>query len=212
MTPKKEIIFLAADKNIAYVLEGLIPRFHSLGIRPLAEDEYKIVNYSDRDSGCYDHAHEFLRKYLDDYHYALVMFDREFDEHHEFFRESLENRVSELLAINGWNQRSAVIVIDPELDVWAWSDSPLLDELVGWKGRRPNLRTWLKKNGYLNEGEIKPSSPKEAMDEALRMVEKPRSSKLFRRIAEQVSLHRCQDPAFLKFKSTLQKWFPARGK
>lgn len=53
----------------------------------------------------------------------------------------------------------------------------------------------------------KPERPKEAMEQALRMVRLPRSSALYRQLAQQVSLARCTDASFLKFKALLQNWF-----
>ena len=55
----------------------------------------------------------------------------------------------------------------------------------------------------------KPVRPKEAAEAALRKVRRPRSSNIYRKLAEVVSLQLCTDPAFLKLKSILQNWFPA---
>lgn len=35
----------------------------------------------------------------------------------------------------------------------------------------------------------------------------PRSSSIYQDIAERVSVNRCQDPSFLRFKTILQNWF-----
>ena len=45
------------------------------------------------------------------------------------------------------------------------------------------------------------------IEHALRTVRLPRSAALYRQLAQQVSLTRCTDASFLKFKVTLQKWF-----
>jgi hypothetical protein len=110
-------------------------------------------------------------------------------------------------------------VIDPELEVWVWSNSPRVADVLGWQGRSRELNEWLRtttirigkqEREYLKEGETKPVRPKEAMEAALREVRKPRSSANFRQMAEKVSLEKCQDPAFRRLKSTLQQWFPVR--
>ena len=62
--------------------------------------------------------------------------------------------------------------------------------------------------GLLEEGEVKPRRPKEALQAALREARIPRSSSLYQRIAEKVSLRECEDRAFLKFKDILKDWFP----
>ena len=99
-------------------------------------------------------------------------------------------------------------MLDPELEAWVWSDSPHVDDVAGWKNRRPSLRRWLISQDYLQEGATKPG-PKEALEAALRTVRKPRSASLYRQLAEKVSLRRCNDPSFLELKTVLTAWFPA---
>ena len=89
-----------------------------------------------------------------------------------------------------------------------WSDSPRVDQALGWQGRKPSLRSWLETKGFLREGEAKPERPKEAIQEALRVVKRPRSAARYKEIAAKVSFKRCIDPSFEKFRRTLQTWFP----
>jgi len=56
----------------------------------------------------------------------------------------------------------------------------------------------------------KPADPKKCLEEALLRVRQKPSSVLFKQVAEQVSLARCTDPAFLKLVATLRAWFPAQ--
>jgi hypothetical protein len=79
--------------------------------------------------------------------------------------------------------------------------------VFGWTERRPNLKDWLKIRGFLIDNQIKPVRPKEALEEALREVRKPRSSSLYQLLAEKVSLQKCTDNSFNKLKILLQKWF-----
>ncbi len=46
------------------------------------------------------------------------------------------------------------------------------------------------------------------MKDALRKVDKTPSPARFRELARHVGTVRCIDSAFLKFKQTLQQWFP----
>ncbi len=112
------------------------------------------------------------------------------------------------LAANGWPDRALAIVLDPEVEVWVWADSPVVDDVMGWAGRTPALRDWLIAKGYLQGGESKPRRPKEAFEHALRLVPKARSSALFLSLAEGVSVNRCSDEAFLRLRDTLARWFP----
>ena len=110
---------------------------------------------------------------------------------------------------SGWTDNAAVIVIDPELENWVWVDSPHVDDVLGWRGRGPGLWEWLRQKGMLPPDAPKPVRPKEAVEEALRVARKPRSSSLYRNLAEHVTLETCTDPAFQKFRDTIVSWFSA---
>jgi hypothetical protein len=138
--------------------------------------------------------------------HALVLFDREGCGRENLTRQQLEERVEIELYRSGW-QQAAAVVLEPELEIWVWSDSPHVAEILGWKNRQTDLNRWLREKGFLHEGEIKPDRPKESMEAALKRVRKPRSSVLYQRLAEKISFGRCTDEAFNKFKTTLQNWF-----
>jgi hypothetical protein len=69
------------------------------------------------------------------------------------------------------------------------------------------LRRTLEEVGYLKRGHVKPHQPKAAFNQILRLSQKRRSSALFLELAQKVSFEACMDPAFVKLKETLQKWF-----
>ncbi len=202
---RKDLFVLVADDTMRLAVEALLSRYRSLGIRSV---EARVVTHARRDAAVLRECHEFLRPFLSLATHALVMFDREGCGSEEP-REALEADVEARLAQNGWELRSAAVVIDPELDVWVWSDSPHVDATLGWRQHGIHLRTWLAERGFLQPGHGKPERPKEALDAALRNSNKRRSSSLYFDIATRVSFERCADPAFLKLKSTLQRWFPS---
>ena len=203
----KDLVILCACKDGMYAIQGLLSRPEALGIRGI---EYELFIHIERDPGCLGHAHEFLRPMTDKYQYALIVFDRSGCGREAKSREELEQEVKDKLSQSGWNNRGDVIVIDPELDVWVWSDSPEVDRCLGWQKMQPGLRDWIKQHNkpLWKDDTDKPQQPKEAMQEALRHVRKPRSSAIYKKLAENVSVDRCVDPAFSKFRSTLTKWFP----
>jgi hypothetical protein len=137
----------------------------------------------------------------------LVVFDREGCGEQNRRADELEQLVEEKLSRSGWSDRAAAIVLDPELEIWVWSESPYVDPILGWQGRTPNLRHWLRQQGLLGERDVKPLRPKEAMEKALKIVRLPRSSSLYLKLAQVVDLEQCIDRAFLKFKGTLRSWF-----
>ena len=58
-------------------------------------------------------------------------------------REEIQEEVEIGLTRNGWEGRSKAIVIDPELEVWVWSRSPIVAEVLGWDTDIEALRRWL---------------------------------------------------------------------
>jgi hypothetical protein len=202
---KGDLVVLVADRNAEAAIEGLLTRGRSLGLEIGA---YRIFVHPEKDPGCRLHGHELLRIHQKNYQFALMLFDREGCGAEDKLRDELEREAEQRLEIVGWKDRCGVIVLEPELDIWIWSDSPLVDEHLNWSGRNPKLREWLKQQGYVFADGIKPVRPKEALEKVLREVRKPRSSSLYKDLASVVGLERCVDPAFHKLRALLQKWFP----
>lgn len=204
--PQKDLIVLAADRDAENVVTGLLEcRRASLGIAAVTFD---CQRHTMRDSGCRRQAPEFLRLFQRTHRHCLVLFDR-----HgcgsDAPRQDIESGVEAGLRATGWENRCAAIVIDPEIEAWVWSPSPEVDRLLGWSERSPDLREYLRREGFMEEGQPKPEAPKAAMRTALRVAREPVSARRFRALAEVVSLRGCTDPAFAKFMTILQTWFPA---
>lgn len=204
MTPgPRDLVALIADKNIEGALRGLLSRPQALGLREISCDLYV---HPERDPGCRLRAHHFLKPFAHRYAHALVVFDREGSGRDEAERTALERQVEGLLSSSGWDDRAAAVVIDPELEVWVWNDSPHVERALDWSGGI-SLREWLMQKGWLREGATKPAQPKTAVEEALRLAHRPRSSSMYHELARRVSTDRCVDPAFLKLRQTLAGWF-----
>lgn len=198
-----DLVVLVADKSMHLVMDALLTRRESLGIRDVAHEVYVHPGH---DPGVYRRAHEFLRAYSRDFGFALVMFDREgcgsTDD-----ADTLSNRVQTQLDASGWGSRSVVIVPDPELEVWVWSDSPEIAEPLAWESREA-LVSFLEDRGLWQPGTPKPARPKEALEEALRESRTPRSASIYRKLAERVGIERCTDQWFARLKECLREWFP----
>lgn len=200
----KDLFVLAADLELANALEGLLSRSKDLGIRDV---EFDIERHPNRDSGCRSDAVEYLRPYHGRYRYALVVFD-----HHGCgslqAREQIQKTLEQQLSRNGWENGAKVIVIEPELEVWVWSNSPAVSRVLGWGDRYGDLRKWLSERRLWPPGESKPTQPKKAMREAMRHGKVQRSARRFSELAGVVDLDGCKDPAFNELTTTLLKWFP----
>lgn len=206
---QKHLIVLTADKNMEFAVRGVLTRCKSLGVQEITAD-FRV--HPENDPGCLVRGHDFLKPFVNQYRHALILLDREGSGQEKETRETLEKLIERNLVQTGWEDRAAAIVIDPELEIWTWSDSPHVEYSLGWKGKDPDLWSWLLSRGYLDKGKIKPSRPKEALEDALRIARRPRSSSLYLQLAEKVSLTRCNDPSFMKLKDILKSWFPSDQK
>jgi len=205
MDPEKDVIILVADTNMEKTVSAILTRQESLKIH---EIKFDVFVHPEHDAGVFNNAHEYLRycqsQSQSQYKYAMVLFDKK-DCGFKGNREDIEKKVEDNLIKSGWGDRCSVIAIDPELEIWVWSESPHVATALGWKMGK--LNSWLKKNNFILSNETKPRDPKEAMESALAKKRIPRSSSIYAEIAQNVSLKFCTDSSFLKFKKTLQQWF-----
>lgn len=208
MEQRRDLVVLAAGRDEELAVKGLLSRPEALGLRALTFDSR---SHPQHDAGCRRDAVGILRTFVRTHVRAPVIFDREGCGKEALGRELLEKEVEDLLASNGWAGRAAAIVIDPELEAWVWSDSPRVDEILGWGNSEPSLRHWLRSAGLWEDGQPKPRDPKAAYLSALRRARKPRSSRIFETLGREVSTTRCTDPAFAKLRSTLVSWFGGRS-
>jgi hypothetical protein len=199
-----DLIVLVADNNMRAALASLLHRHERLGIHPLQFDAYAHIR---KDPGVFKTCQDFFRQFLLSHRYALAVFDWE-GCGSNLSADETRKLVQQNLDINGWKNRSAVIVIDPELENWIWSPSRHVARALGW-GDFPGLQRWLTQQQFLVPGQGKPLRPKEAMEAALRQVKLPRSSAIYAKVASTVDFENCSDGAFNHLVSTLRSWFPA---
>lgn len=200
-----DLVVLLPGKDERETVDALLgSRSESLGIRPV---RYRLIVHPRRDPGCLNEAPEVLSGFAGRADHALVLFDHEGSGREGSPSDTLTRGLTEELESAGWAGRAGVVVFQPELESWVWGPSPAVDEAIGWARREPGLRTWLSQRGFLPGAGGKPARPKEAIEAALREVRIPRSSAIYRRIAETAGLRRCQDPSFLRFREILTGWF-----
>jgi len=201
----KDIIILVADGYQEKLMEGFLPRVpNSSGT---SEFDYDIYKHPEHDSGCFNNSHEFLRPFLNQYHYAIVIFDFEgCGQEAEMTRGKIEQVVEGHLQKNGWNNRNLAIVINPEIENWIWIDSPHVHNAINWNDAQ-SLYAWCRQSGLIVPGDLKPSRPKETFLRALRKSQTSTSSSIYKKISSKVTYKNCQDPAFQKLLNKLLEWF-----
>ncbi len=202
-TPK-DLIVLTADLSMQAAVTVILSRHQSLGIRGIS---HLVIRHPNHDPGVLQSGAITLQAQRRNYRHALTICDRHGCGRETASREELESQIEVQLAVH-WEDRAAAIVIDPELENWFWADSRHVADTIGWKMGKDDLRQWLIAEGFLPQGRTKPTDPKAAIEKALRLTRTQWSSSLHGSLASKASFQGCGDPAFLKLKATLQRWFP----
>jgi hypothetical protein len=199
----KDLILLAADKNMEFTLRGALHRHQALEIREIT---FEVMTHPGRDGGVHTNGPDFLELHSKRFSHGVLMLDYEGSGAAQT-REKLEAELDERLR-SSWNDRAKAIVIEPEVDVWMWGTPNKLEQMLEWNNDGPRLVPWLEEKGYVFTQQGKPKRPKEALEHVLRHTRQPRSSDLYKRIASQLSLSKCTDSAFCRFRDRLRQWFP----
>lgn len=199
----KDLVILVADKSMKFTLRGGPGRHHALGIRPVSSTSDNILRACGaRTTGPQMLALEFIR-----FRHALLVLDYEGSGAAASAME-LEQKLDRDLAAS-WDDRGKAIVIDPELDGWAWGADNALAQVLRWP-RSESIREWLVAEGFAVNVDGKPQRPKEALEAVFRICRRPRSASNYQEIARRVSLAHCTDSAFHRLRDVLRSWFPAQ--
>lgn len=206
----KDLVVVAADTQMQRTVETLLQyRRRSLAINTHFSTD--AISHPNQDSGCRADAGQLLEPRRNIYGKAIVIFDYHGCGERRLAASELETSLESEFVNRGWGpDRIAFIVLEPELEAWLFGASfRHIERAVGWS-QPAQIQDWLIERGHLPSSTAKPPNPKAAIDAVLYQQKLPRSAKLFGDLARNVSLARCQDRAFQKLRSTLQRWFPAQ--
>ena len=198
----KPLIVLTADTQQKQTVATLLShRWQSLGIRQI---QAEIFSHPRHDPGVYHDAGNFLAPFAKQYSHALVLIDAEWGGS-PLDVAKIKKKIQFDLDENGWKGRSAVIVLNPELEIWVWNQSLHVPKLLNadWN----TIKKIGRQKAYWNANENKPTRPKELLEAVLRQTNKKRSSSLFVRLAQKVGLESCKDASFNRFRKVLCEWF-----
>ena len=205
----KDLVVLVADSDQKALIETFINRLIRTNV--ISTITFEVIKNPMRDSGNFNDSPDFLRHYIRNFRFAIVLFDFEGSGAEAKFnnRTDAESNLEKRLVRNGWKNKSAVIVIEPEIEIWLWAKKYSVAHAIGWKEKEQGfpLHRWLEINGWLSPAKTKPSRPKEYYEEVLKRINVPRSSSIFSKIADSVSYNNCTDESFQKFLNILKNWF-----
>ena len=139
----KDCIILVADLDAENAIRGLLDRPLAIACRNFSFD---LFRHPRRDPGVRLESGEFLRSFGTSYERAVLILDRHGSGADIEASQVIERGIEDALPVY-WRERTVAVVIDPELESWVWSDSPEVDNMLGWHGRTPPLREWLVRIG-----------------------------------------------------------------
>lgn len=198
----RDLIILVPDKNTEYAIRGAVGRHSALGVRPL---QATTLVEPGRDGGVRTRGPQVLTMQRRIYGHALLILDHE-GSGSDLSPTALEASLDRELGV-AWGDDAKAIVVHPEIDVWMWGVDSHLREVLNWRlGASP--REWLQQQGFKFSPVGKPLRPKEALERLFEVSHLPRSSRTYEFLTRRLSLARCQDPAFVALRITLQRWFP----
>ena len=206
----RDCFFIVADANMEHTLGGLLSRerfeltleCHRFAFDPRL-DLLRAVG--DNDPGLLRRIDSYVRPARTSHSHLVVVIDADWSGSPG--AATIRSQIIDACQRSGWAEHDvAAAVIDPELETWIWQDSPIVEKALGYAGR--SLRQELASSGAWPLTSAKPARPKETLEAELRRRRIPRSSALYRQVAQQVSVKNCVDPAFTALRAALQRWFP----
>ena len=197
-----DLVVVVPDGGIEQAMRGILSRPERVGIRPLRGVAYVKHKF---DHKVFSEGHLLAAPFRRTHDHALVLLDLAWDGRPTDDAAEL-SRLVEARLQSAWGDAARCVVIDPELEVWVWSDSPHVATELGWPNSAA-LRAWLASQRLWRQGVAKPTDPKAAFERATRWARVVPSNAIFRSLAEKVSFERCRDGAFLSLLEILRAWF-----
>ena len=206
---KRDLFVIVADLDAENTICSLLSkRQEALGVQLAFDRPLDLLRFNGRDAGCRKNAVELLRVAQRTHRHGILLFDHHGCGDEKKSHEEIETEIEKGLVESGWSpKRIAVILFYPELEVWAWSNSVRMADIMGWDGDVEALKEFIKKKRFMKSGAQKPDDPKGAMRAAMRFKNVPCTARVFSALAENVSVRGCTDCSFNKFVRVLREWF-----
>jgi hypothetical protein len=205
----RPVFFVVADKDMEQMFRGFLGRKNahlSLGCGEFDVGTSDLVAAPHHDPGLYTRASDYARPPRSSHRNLVIALDAEWEGSPG--ARKIEQQIRASCVDVGWSPGNVcVVVLDPEIETWIWQDNQHVEQALAHRGP-PSLRQDLEASGDWPTGAAKPRRPKEVLEAVLRKNRIPRSSALYRRIAERVSIKHCVDPGLATLVEALRRWFP----
>lgn len=129
----KPLLVIVADKDMRELFRGLFMRDdfpEQLGCRNVEIEERDIISPpGEKDPGLFTRAEALARPFLKSHEHLLLVLDSKWQGSPG--TKKIKDNLGSRLEKNGWQKdRFAVLVIDPELEGWLWSDRRALHKAM----------------------------------------------------------------------------------
>lgn len=104
---RKDLVVLAADKDMEHALKGLLARPIALGIRAI---EVEIIVHPEHDSACASRGVEYLSNFSGRFRYGLLVFDHEGSGKEDLLPNKLQETLNNDFAQSSWGNRAKTVL------------------------------------------------------------------------------------------------------
>lgn len=126
----KDLFVLTADSDAQALIRSLLRRHEDLQIRSIS---FEVQRYAGRDSGMVREGPEIARAMVkkSEYQRLILVWDHHGSGWHALGAEQAVARIEKRLDGVTWENRSAAVVLMPELEEWLWHCPASLAGLLG---------------------------------------------------------------------------------
>lgn len=205
---KRDLAIVVADQDQQEFLNGLLSNRHTaLKIRKLSVDwksRRDVIREPNRDSGVLRNGPALLETLRDTHEHGLLVLDADFAGSRG--APAIQKKL-EAAAQKTWGKDAAVIVLNPELETWAFTGSEKLAEHLEWDKKRKGsgFTEWLAGQALVKG---KPSDPKSVLIAAGAGARRHDPRWWYELGAKPINFSACKDAAFLTMQAALLRWFP----
>lgn len=206
----KDLFVMTADADAMAVMNSVLKRPESLGIRPIT---FEVIRHTMRDSGVIKDGPEISRMYKGKFAKTLMMWD--------YHGSGLEARLSptdSIARMQGrldsvtWEGNSGAVVLVPELEEWLWRNTASLCSYLGVE--QDKINSWLSEFPHPGKRRLPPAAliesyPKELFEYiCIGKIKRTISPRDFEEIARVASLRAWQESeSFARVVGLLRGWF-----
>jgi len=216
-----DVVFHLADKSMEAGLRAFFRRsnWHTVlecarfEIDPKSDDDiFRVPRY--KDGGVWKYAATNLGNHIGRFEHAVVILDEHFDPWPG--AAQIRTDIEQNMLAAGWTrERFEVIVIQPMMESWLWTDDASVGAAFGIANFSALRNQWIE-HGLWTFGEWKPKPERmkevtaRAMDAGWRMMNDSLFTTAFSEIHKE-AVDQCIEPGFTQLRQTLQTWFPPNG-